>query len=141
MRSVRLLSVLAPLALTLAACTMSGSNTFRTVLNGTNERPTAVVTGGGGTVTATLRENTLTVEGTFSNLSGAATAAHIHGAVNSEGVAGVLFPLTVPLDRSGAISGTATLTNEQIAQLRDGLMYVNVHTPAYPGGEIRGQLR
>src|SRR5205814_2325573 len=49
---------------------------------------------------------------------------------------------------SGTINGTVTLVDgtggftiaQQLQQLRDGLWYINIHTTAHPGGEIRGQL-
>jgi len=39
------------------------------------------------------------------------------------------------------VVGTATLTPEQVTALEDGKWYVNLHTAAHPGGEIRGQLK
>jgi CHRD domain len=36
--------------------------------------------------------------------------------------------------------GSATLTDAQAADLTAGRLYVNVHTAANPGGEIRGQV-
>ena len=38
------------------------------------------------------------------------------------------------------IKGSATLTPEQAQQFTAGEWYVNVHTQANPGGEIRGQV-
>ena len=38
------------------------------------------------------------------------------------------------------ISGTVTLTDDQVKMLRSNKLYVNVHTAASPGGEIRGQI-
>ncbi|HEX9904519.1 MAG TPA: CHRD domain-containing protein, partial [Propylenella sp.] len=38
------------------------------------------------------------------------------------------------------LEGSATLTDEQAALLADGMLYINVHTEANPGGEIRGQV-
>ena len=39
------------------------------------------------------------------------------------------------------LTGTATLNDGQIGDLRAGLWYINVHTAKYPGGEIRGQAQ
>jgi hypothetical protein len=36
--------------------------------------------------------------------------------------------------------GSAILTDAQVADLLAGLYYVNIHTDAYPAGEIRGQF-
>jgi hypothetical protein len=65
-----------------------------------------------------------------------ATAAHIHtGAVGVNG--GVLYPLT--LTSIGA-QGTQAITTADLANLEAGNFYVNAHTAANPGGEIRGQI-
>jgi hypothetical protein len=74
----------------------------------------------------------------FSGLSGPATAAHIHAPAKEGEKAGVAIPFE---DIESPIEGSATLTDEQAQQLMDGLMYVNVHTAANPGGEIRGQVK
>src|SRR5947208_2835677 len=78
---------------------------------------------------------------TYSGLSGPATAAHLHGPAGQEGKA----PLVVWMSKQGSpaenpIEGQATLTPEQAQQLAAGQWYVNVHTQANPGGEIRGQV-
>ncbi len=67
----------------------------------------------------------------------AARAAHIHvGAVGQNG--GVVVPLNGGGTRYCGVSGR--LSAQTIADLRSGGMYVNVHTAAFPGGEIRGQV-
>ena len=38
------------------------------------------------------------------------------------------------------VSGTVTLTDDQVKMLRSDKLYVNIHTAANPGGEIRGQI-
>lgn len=63
--------------------------------------------------------------------------AHIH--VGPPGVAG---PPDLPFtDPTSPITQTFMLTPEQAADALSGNLYVNVHTPENPGGEIRGQLR
>jgi hypothetical protein len=71
-------------------------------------------------------------------LSGDATAAHFHGPATPGVNAGVTVPMKAPL--TSPITGEATLTPEQAADLMAGKWYFNVHTAANPGGEIRGQL-
>ena len=74
---------------------------------------------------------------TYSGLSGPATAAHFHGPAAAGANAGVAVP--IPNTASGS-EGSATLTDAQAADLMAGKYYVNVHTAANPGGEIRGQV-
>src|SRR5882724_5964366 len=75
---------------------------------------------------------------TYSGLSGAATAAHFHGPAEAGKNAGVAVPITNPA--SSPVEGSATLTDAQAADLAAGKYYVNIHTAANPGGEIRGQV-
>jgi hypothetical protein len=91
-----------------------------------------------GAVTATYDTVTkkLTWKGSYKDLSGPATAAHLHSgeAGKNGGVAVPMAPATSPLD------GSATLTDAQEADLLAGKLYVNIHTAANKAGEIRGQL-
>lgn len=78
---------------------------------------------------------------TYENLSGNPTMGHIHGSAPRGTNAPVLFPFqSLPAATSGAITGTETLTAQQEEDLLNGLYYFNIHTSAYPGGEIRGQI-
>jgi hypothetical protein len=75
---------------------------------------------------------------TYSGLSGPATAAHFHGPAEAGKNAGVA--VAIPNAASSPAEGSATLTDAQAADLMAGKYYVNVHTAANPGGEIRGQV-
>ena len=47
----------------------------------------------------------------------------------------------VPISNAASGSeGSATLTDAQAADLTGGKYYINIHTAANPGGEIRGQV-
>jgi hypothetical protein len=75
---------------------------------------------------------------TFSKLSGAAIAAHIHS--GKPGKAGpVLLALCGPCKNGQR--GTATITHAQLSSIEKGGTYVNVHTTKNAGGEIRGQVK
>jgi hypothetical protein len=74
----------------------------------------------------------------YSGLSGPATAAHFHGPAEAGKNAGVA--VAIPNATSSPAEGSATLTDAQAADLVAGKYYVNIHTAANPGGEIRGQV-
>jgi hypothetical protein len=75
---------------------------------------------------------------TYSGLSGPATAAHFHGPAAAGANAGVKVPIANP--GTSPVEGSATLTDEQAADLVAGKYYINIHTAAHAGGEIRGQV-
>lgn len=75
---------------------------------------------------------------TYENLTGDPTAAHFHGPAPVGKNAGPVVPITGSL--ASPVQGAATLTDAQAKELLAGLWYINVHTVAYPGGEIRGQV-
>lgn len=110
---------------------------FKASLSGAEEVP-PTQTSGKGDVTATYdtASKKLSWKGSYSGLSGPATAAHFHAAEKGKngGVAIPIAPATSPLD------GSATLNDQQAADLMAGKLYVNVHTEANKAGEIRGQL-
>ena len=92
-----------------------------------------------GTVTATYdtASKKLTWKGNYSGLTGPATMAHFHGPAEPGKNAGVAVPST---PSTSPFENSANLTDAQAADLMAGRWYVNVHTAAHPGGEIRGQL-
>jgi hypothetical protein len=113
---------------------------FHATMNGKSEVP-ANQTAGTGEAQATLdtTSKVLTYTVTFANLTGPAAAAHFHGPAAAGANAGVAVAIGGKGPTS-PITGTATLTDAQITDLEAGMWYVNVHTAANPGGEIRGQV-
>ena len=122
----------------LSAAASAETLTFKAALNGASEVP-ATTSKGTGDAVAMLDTATkmLSYTVTYQGLTGPAAAGHIHGPAAAGANAGVLVPFASP---ASPIKGTATLTDAQIAELKDGKMYVNVHTAENKGGEIRGQL-
>ncbi len=110
--------------------------TFKATLSGTNEVPSNASTAtGSSTLTYSKSTKKFTIVTTFSGLN--PTMGHIHKAV--KGINGpVIFPFkdvaTSPIKLEGS------LTDEQFQAMGKDSMYVNLHTTAFPGGEIRGQL-
>lgn len=110
--------------------------TFMATINGASEVP-ANASAATGSATLTFNTTTKVFTVTVTHNLAAPTGGHIHvGAVGVSGaVVYALSPLTSPITyTSGA------LTAAQEADLNANLNYVNLHTAAYPGGEIRGQL-
>ena len=116
----------------------AASETFKGTLSGASEVP-PVAGGGAGTATVTLDTATkqITYNVTYTGLSSTAKAAHIHCGAAAGANAGVAVAFTKP---DSPISGTATLTDAQMADLEAGKCYVNVHTEKNGGGEVRAQL-
>ena len=125
-------------AMAFAVPSMAASMTFKASLDGKSEVPPND-SKGTGTVTATYDTDSkkLTWKGSYKDLSGAATAAHFHGPAAAGKNAGVLVPIA---PATSPLEGSATLTDDQAKALMAGDVYVNVHTAANKGGEIRGQL-
>lgn len=76
------------------------------------------------------------------NLSVPAVAAHVHLAPRT--VAGpIVIELSVGSGTAWTVSDCVTVAPDLLAQVAasPGSYYVNVHTPTFPGGEIRGQLK
>jgi hypothetical protein len=92
---------------------------------------------GSATITYDEATNLLSWDITYSGLSGPPTVAHFHGPAVPGVSAGVQVPITVT---ASPLIGSATITDEQEADLLAGLYYVNIHTALNPGGEIRGQV-
>ena len=75
------------------------------------------------------------IESTLTN----SIAAHVHrGATTVSGP--VVIPMTSPAPGIWTIPAGATINDDTLANFMAGNTYCNVHTPANPGGEIRGQL-
>ena len=140
--------VVAAAALALAGCeTMSSAwdstkamfSGNNVTLSGNEEVPPVTTSAtGGGTITV---GDDKSVSGSVKTSGVAATAAHIHiGALGKNGP--VIVPLVKGSDGSTwSVPAGAKLTDAQYDAYKAGNLYVNVHSAANKGGEIRGQLK
>ncbi len=126
----------------LIASSMSGQIFFTAKLQGSQEVPAVTTTASGtGTFLLTANGTQLVYNITVNGLT--PSAAHFHNA--AQGVAGnVVRDLALTNNTtSGTWSSTETtqaFSDSMLSELLRGRLYVNVHTSANPGGEIRGQV-
>ena len=140
----RLFAVLAiPIILTgMISCdddddTIDPNVIFAATLTGAQEAPNPTPSTATGNATLTFNTTTKIFTITVTHDIAAPTNGHIHkGAI---GVGGPpVFPFTTFTSPINFTS--AALNAAEEADLNAGLYYVNIHTDAYQGGEIRGQL-
>ena len=107
-------------------------------LSGTEEVP-PVTTTASGTAHFDVKDD-MSVSGSVKTEGVKGTAAHIHeGAPGKNG--GVAVPLTAKGDNEWVVPKDAKFTAAQMAELKAGNLYVNVHSAAHKDGEIRAQLK
>lgn len=136
-QSLRMLA--GAIALGLAGCAgMSGTNNTQVTLSGAQEVP-PVTTAASGFGTITVGEDK-SVGGTVTTSGVVGVAAHIHeGAPGKNGP--VIVPMTKSSDNTWTFAPGAKFTDSQYEAFKAGNTYVNVHSAANKGGEIRGQLK
>jgi hypothetical protein len=139
-----------------ADASTDGNNvtTFQVTMINAAMAGTDAGTTGMGMATVTLDRVTglATVTGTFSGISGSgATSAHIHDSAVTGG-SNIVLPLTVPTNpaaTSGNITGSGTVatnpttlrtTAQIVTDILGGMGYINIHSTAFPAGEIRGNI-
>jgi len=138
----RTLAVLGAAAI-LASCSSmhnmmnSGSSGESVTLTGANEVPAVSTSAAGSGMVTINSDHTVTAKIIATGMT--ATAAHIHqGAKGANGK--VIVPFTKTGDNEFSAPPGAKLTDEQYQAYKAGDLYVNVHSAAHPGGEIRAQL-
>ncbi|MBD0324947.1 MAG: CHRD domain-containing protein [Pyrinomonadaceae bacterium] len=110
---------------------------FTANLSGAQEvPPTNSSATGAATLLLSPFQTTARVSLSFNSLSSGQSAAHIHGPAAPGTNAGVLFGLPLGQFSNYEIN----LTQTDVQNLKDGLLYINVHSLTFPNGEIRGQF-
>jgi len=148
---MRLRDILFTSLCTLAiAATASAQTTYTAVLSGNSEVPsTGSAATGNATVVLNAAQTQISVSCQFANLGTVYTASHIHGPANLTSNAGVRWGFVgtaagwvfTNTNHDGTLSNALfAVVAADVSNLNAGLMYVNVHSQGFPGGEIRGQL-
>jgi hypothetical protein len=130
------------LASAIAAQNRPNGETFKTRLSPVPINVSMMATiAGNGSLTATLQGKQLTIQGTFEGLRSPATTAQIRR--GPKGIRGPVIPnleLAVTKAEKGTVSGTLDLTPDQIADLRNGRLYVQIQSERAPDGNLWGWL-
>ncbi|HKB95245.1 MAG TPA: CHRD domain-containing protein [Rhizomicrobium sp.] len=93
-----------------------------------------------GNVTATLEGNTLTVHGSFSNLTSPAAGGSFRIGL-AKGVPGdAIGTLTVSHARQGAVDGSIKLSSAQKSALDKQSLYIRIDSEKAPDGNLQGWL-
>ena len=93
-----------------------------------------------GSLSAVLAGTRLSITGSFEGLGGPATEARLHRGL-ATGVRGTAFhALTVSEATAGSVSGSLDLTPDQVDSLRNGRLYVQIHSEKAPDGNLWGWL-
>ena len=125
--------------LVLAGCAMmSGAKEVNVTANGAQEVP-PVSSGGNGKGSIIVNEDH-TVSGSITLAGLSPVAGHIH--VGARGKNGpVAIGLTKSSEGVWVVPAGAKFNDDQYKAFLAGDTYVNFHTPAHKGGEIRAQLQ
>lgn len=124
--------------LVVALAGVASAADVKVMLSGAQEVP-PVTTSASGSGTITVGDD-MSISGSVTTTGVAGTAAHIHMAAAGQN-GSVIVPLTKSGDNGWAVPAGTKLTDAQFAAFKAGNLYVNVHSDANKGGEIRGQIK
>jgi hypothetical protein len=155
------ISIFLVLAVAIPGTALANKQLYKAKLSTGAENHEVVGSNATGSANLAVRPGSMTITLLVQGLSGTPTAAHLHGPATTSAAAPVIVTLCGPasavfgarsLDGSGplvlpgdipatAIDPLQMSPGEFFDALGAGLIYVNVHTPANPAGEARGQLQ
>jgi hypothetical protein len=95
---------------------------------------------GSGHVMYDTATNVIQWDISFQNLVANVSVAHFHGPAGPGFNASPILGVATTAVTSGVLQGSADWAEANEAALLDGLVYFNIHTTTFPGGEIRGQV-
>lgn len=116
----------------------SANTRFTATLNGASEKPTSTTSTATGEFVGELDPATKVLSYTVTYQGLTPVAGHIHRITSDDGTGPPDIMLT---DLASPITGTTpALPQNKIDSMAAGHYYVNLHTKAYPAGEIRGDV-
>jgi len=118
---------------------MAMAGDIKVTLKGDQEVPPVATTTATGTGTFHVADDK-SITGMIKTTGIEGTAAHVHEAAPGKNGPPIIT-LTKAADGSWAVPAGSALTDAQLASLKAGNLYVNVHSAAHKGGEIRAQLK
>jgi len=131
------LAAMAVVGMVVGCASALSASTAKVTLTGAEEVPPVTTSASGSGAFTVDRDWNIQGKVTTSGVSG--TAAHIHEAARGKN-GGVIIPLTKSGENEWSVPAGTRLTDAQFKSYRAGTLYVNVHSAANPGGEIRAQL-
>lgn len=114
---------------------------YGATMNGASEKPSSTTSTATGTTSVNLNETTRVVSYTVSYTGLNPIAGHLHRITpnSTNGTGGVEIPFA---SLTSPIVGSYTLANQaRVDSFKNGYYYSNLHTTAYPNGEIRGDIK
>jgi hypothetical protein len=120
-----------------------GLEVYVASLNGANERLTPVTTTARATAIVTVLGSQISWKVDITAAIDSVIAGHIHRGIadSAGGVIQSLAPTPTGIGFTGTVANGAAIPPDSVITLmRAGKAYVNIHTKAHTGGEIRGQL-
>jgi hypothetical protein len=142
------LTALLAMGLTMSSCkkdenpitTVTPTNTrLAATINGASEKPTSTTSTATGNFVGDLNTTTRVLSYTVTFQGITPTGGHLHRITNADGTGPVdigFKSLTSPI-----IETTSALAQSKIDSMLAGQYYVNLHTPRFPAGEIRGDVK